>query len=372
MDPLHLVCAPQRAGHRLNEVATSEVWLDLSTAPDPLFFRPIARRLESLGLRIWVTAREFGETVEIARRCGFDVDVVGRHGGRSAVGKVAQITARSVELGHLARRHRPRLALSFNSYAQAIAARALGVPFMTVADYEYQPANHLAFRLARTVMVPSGFDAEMLRRQGASMERVVFFDGLKEDVTVEDFVPDEQFPARLESLGVGGNRIVATVRPGATSSAYHRFANDWFYDVTAHLASHPDVSVVALPRYASQADRIRALGQENIVIPPTVLDGLNLVYWSDMVVSGGGSMNREAVVLGTPAYTVFAGRMAGVDRELVRRGRMVEIRSPDDLARLAIARRSPRNFAPRSNQTVQEILDAVLRLAAPSPAGGNA
>lgn len=258
-----------------------------------------------------------------------------------------------------ARRRHPGLALSFNSYAQAVAARAIGVPFVTVADYEYQPANHLAFRVARTVIVPKGFDDVALRRQGARSGRVVYFDGLKEHVTLEDFTPDPGFPARLQALGVPAGAIVATMRPPATSSAYHRFSNEWFYDVVAFLASKPGVAAVVLPRYPAQEERIRQLGLDNVVIPSMVLDGLNLVYWSDLVVSGGGSMNREAVVLGTPAYTVFAGTMAGVDVELIRDGRMVELRGPADLHKLVVAKRGPRMLA-RDERPLTQILAAIL------------
>jgi predicted glycosyltransferase len=309
---------------------------------------------------VWTTVREYGETVAIAEASGFRPDVVGRHGGRSTSGKAWEIARRAAVLGARARRRHPELALSFNSYAQAVAARAIGVPFVTVADYEYQPANHLAFRLASRVIVPRGFDDAVLRRQGAAPGRVVHFDGLKEHVTLEDFTPDPAFPARLAGLGVPADAIVATMRPPATSSAYHRFSNDWFYEVLAFLGSKPGVMVVVLPRYPAQGERIRQLGIDNVVIPPAVLDGLNLVYWSDLVVSGGGSMNREAVVLGTPAYTVFAGKMAGVDAELIRDGRLVELRGPADLRRLVLAKRGPRTLE-RDARPLAQILEAVIQ-----------
>jgi hypothetical protein len=351
-------------------VAAIDVWIDFSTAPDPLFFRPIARRLRDLGYGVWSTAREYGETVPIARQSGFDADVVGEHGGGTMTGKAWQIGRRAVLLSALVRRRRPTLALSFNSYAQAIAARAARIPFVTVADYEYQPANHLAFRLARTVLVPKGFDPEALRRQGAGEDRVVFFDGLKEDVTLEGFAPDPGFPAQLAALGIAAGDVLVTMRPPATSSAYHRFSNDWFYDLLSFVAAQPAVSVVVLPRYPSQAERVRALRRENIVVPATVLDGLNLVFRSDLVISGGGSMNREAVVLGTPAYTVFAGRMAGVDTSLIAEGRMVELRGPDDLDRLKLVKKGTA-LPPARPNPAEQILAAVVQ-AAGSPAARGA
>ncbi|HEX3425556.1 MAG TPA: DUF354 domain-containing protein [Acidimicrobiales bacterium] len=243
-----------------------------------------------------------------------------RHGGRSTAAKAAAVAQRAGQLSRWARGRRPDLALSFNSYAQAVAARMTRIPFVTVADYEYQPANHLAFRLAQRVLVPEGFDARCLRRQGARPRRVVVFGGLKEDVSLVDFTPDPGFRARLEALGIPADRLLVTMRPPATSSLYHRFANDWFYDVLRQVAQHPGTVVVVLCRYPSQAEFVRSLQLPQVVVPEEVLDGLNLVYWSDLVISAGGSMNREAVALGTPAATVFAGKMAGVDRRLIAEG----------------------------------------------------
>jgi len=334
--------------------------VDLSTAPDPLFFRPLIRRFQEAGHTVWVTAREYGETVAIAEGCGFDVDVIGAHGGRSTAGKGWAIAERAMLLARRAHRRRPGLAVSFNSYAQALAARACGIPFVTVADYEYQPANHLAFRLARRVIVPEGFDPTMLRRQGAAPDRVVFFPGLKESVSLVDFVPDGAFRPSLAPLGIPESDAVAVMRPPATSSTYHRFGNEFFYDVLVGVAAQPDVSVLVLPRYPSQAERIDALGLDNVVVPPGVLDGLNLVYWADAVISAGGSMNREAVVLGTPAYTVFGGRMAGVDAALLRSGRMTELRSSADLERFVITRKVGFGFESVDDSVTREVVEAIL------------
>jgi predicted glycosyltransferase len=329
-----------------------------------LFFRPLVRRFREAGHDVWVTVRRYGETVAIAEACNFDLEVVGEHGGRSTVGKGLAIARRAVLLAARVRRRRPALAVSFNSYAQALAARACGVPFVTLADYEYQPANHLAFRLARTVIVPEGFDVVALRRQGAGGERVVFFQGLKESVSLVDFVPNPRFPSTLAALGIPDDDAVVVMRPPATSTAYHRFGNDFFYEVLAHIAALPNVTVVLLPRYPSQGERVRSLGLQNVVIPPGVVDGLNLVYWSDVVVSAGGSMNREAVVLGTPAYTVFGGRMAGVDTALLASGRMTELRSATDLEGLVIKKRRRNRFRPVPDSATHHVVAAILGSAA--------
>ena len=335
------------------------IWIDLSTAPDPLFFRPLIPRLAERGHEVWITARDYGETAAVAEQAGLSFELVGRHGGASLTGKTRAIFGRARHLGARAARRRPDAALSFNSYAQALAARRCAIPLVTVTDYEHQPANHLAFRLAHRIIVPEGFDPVMLRRQGAAPEKVVVFRGLKEDVTLADFQPDPHFGRRLQEIGVAPDAILVTMRPPATSSAYHRFANDFFYDVLADVAARPRVAVIVLPRYDEQADHVRGLALPSVIIPERLLDGLNLVAWSDAVISAGGSMNREAVALGTPAYTVFAGRMAGVDKRLMAAGLLMHVRGPEDVA--AITLRKKERQAHRVNlEPIGQVLEAVL------------
>jgi predicted glycosyltransferase len=339
------------------------VWVDLSTAPDPLFFRPVVRRIVQLGHRVWVTAREYGETSAIAASCGFEFELVGRHGGRSTAGKALAIGRRVVLLSRQARDQSLDLAVSFNSYAQAVSARVCRIPFVTLTDYEYQPANHLAFRLAQRVIVPEGFDRAKLERQGAPREGVVFFRGLKEDVTLADFHADPAFPGQLAALGVPKDNVLVTLRPPATSSLYHRFENDWFYEVLHHVVRGSGVTAMVLPRYPSQGERVRALGLDNVIIPEAVLDGLNLIYWSDLVISAGGSMNREAVALGTPAYTVFAGKMAGVDRRLIDQGVLGHLSSERDLPRLVVQKNERGQRREHRKSPVDRIVASILEVA---------
>jgi uncharacterized protein len=336
------------------------IWIDFSTAPDPLFFRPLIERFQKRGHTTWLTAREFSETTRIARACGLQFEVVGEHGGSTLTGKSIAILKRAANLARMARRERIDLALGFNSYAQAVAARIAGIPLATCMDYEYQPANHIAFRLAQRVIVPHGFDIPTLRRQGGKPEKVVFHEGLKEHVTLADFQPDQRFPQLMAELGIDQSDVLVTMRPPATQSSYHRFENALFDSVLQYLANQTGVKVLVLPRYASQADQYRELALKNLIVPEKVLDGLNLVYWSDLVVSAGGSMNREAVVLGTPAYTVFKGAMAGVDRNLIADGVLGIISEEEDIHKLPAPRKKDGGHGLAEPATVDQVVDAVL------------
>jgi len=337
-----------------------KIWFDFSTPPDPLFFRPIVHRVQSAGHSVWITARKFAETTAIAEQCGFTFQAVGEHGGRTVLGKGAAILLRAIRLANLARKQPIDLAVSFNSYAQGLAARFCGIPFVTCMDYEYQPANHLAFRLAQRIIVPRGFDLAALRKQGGRADKVVFFDGLKEHVTLADFQPDPAFPKVLAELGIEEDDILITMRTPGIWATYHRFENPLFDEAVTYLARLPKVKILLLPRYPFQADYYRGLHLNNLIVPPQVLDGLNLVYWSDMVISAGGSMNREAAVLGTPVWTIFAGKMAGVDQKMISDGIMKQINSPQDLQRVIPVKKSACPFRPVESEAVMQIVEAIL------------
>jgi predicted glycosyltransferase len=336
------------------------IWIDLWAAPDPLFFRPIIKRLHSQGHKTWITARIFGETTAIAKQCGFHFQVVGRHGGQTTLGKMAAILKGALQLTLMVRKENIDLAVSFNSYAQGLAARLCGIPYVTSMDYEFQPANHLAFRLAQKVIVPRGFDQRALRQQGATAKKVIFYDGLKENITLVDFNPDPAFPQILDGFDIALSDVLITMRPPATGAAYHRFENTFFEDALVYLAKRSDIKILLLPRSDSQARHFRALRLDNIVISPHVLDGLNLVYWSDMVISAGGSMNREAIVMGTPACTIFRGRMAGVDRKMIENGMLRNLESFEDLKQIIPIQKHRRQFEPICGTAIDQVIQGIL------------
>jgi len=339
------------------------IWIDLWAAPDPLFFRPIVQRLHMLGHSTWITAREFGETTAIAEQCGFLFSVVGRHGGRWIPGKIAANLSGAYRRAMITRKMNIDLAVSFNSYSQGLAAKLLRIPFVTCMDYEYQPANHLAFRLASRVVVPRGFDRRALRSQGGLPHKVVFFDGLKEHIAMVDFRPNTAYPRVLETLGISHDDILVTMRPPASGATYHQFENDLFGDAVEFLAQRQGVKVILLPRSKPQANWYLRVGSGNVIVPPAILDGPNLVYWSDLVVGGGGSMNREAAVLGTRAYTVFRGRMAGVDEILISKGELRVIDSREDLEQIRLVKRPRSVFRPTGNEALAQVMQAIISAA---------
>ena len=317
------------------------IWIDLANSPHVPFFRALAGEFRRAGHEVETTARDFAQTVELARRAGFAPAVVGGHGGRELAGKAGNLLGRAWGLARWARARSIGLAVGHNSYSQLVASRLLAVRSVTLMDYEYQPASHLAFRLASRVIVPAAFPDEALRRFGARPRKVRRYDGTKEDVYLADFAPDPAFAQTLRALGVAEGDTLVVARPPARDALYHRFDNELFDELIEHCASaRPGVRVLVLARTDGQRAELRARFQsEKFIWPREPVDGANLVAAADLVVSAGGTMNREAAALGVPAATVYAGRWAAVDEQLVREGRLRRIATREDVRALRVEKK---------------------------------
>lgn len=306
------------------------VWIDLENTPHIPFFRPIIRALEARGFRVVLTAREAFQTCEMATRFGLDYTRVGRHYGQNPFMKVAGLVTRALQLLPFALRERPVLALSHGSRAQIFISNVLRIPTVLIMDYEH--SRNPPMTRPRWEIVPEVITDAMLHTTDRTRARR--YAGIKEDVYVPDFTPD---PAIVDLLGLR-DRIVVTVRPPATEAHYHNpEAEQLFSAFMERAIANPEVKVVLLPRNPAQRQAIQRdaphwFRGDAVVIPKTVVDGLNLLWHSDLAVSGGGTMNREAAALGVPVYSIFRGKMGAVDRALVAQGRLTMIAAVDEVA----------------------------------------
>ncbi len=335
------------------------LWIDLANSPHVPFFRALIDRFAAQGHEIETTARDFAETVPMAQAAGFSAEVLGGHGGRQVSAKAGNLMSRAWALAGWARKRGFDLAISHNSYSQILAARVLRVRSVTLMDYEYQPANHLAFRLTSRIIVPASFPEKRLRRYGASVRKVRRYRGTKEDVYLADFQPDPSFDTRLCELGVSPDNVLVLMRPPAHDALYHRFQNSLFDSALAILRNHENVRVVLLPRNESQRSMYAAQAGVNLIIPSSPLDGPNLIAASDLVISAGGTINREAAALGVPVASIYAGRWAAVDEQLVQEGRLRRISNAADLQELPVQKRQALNPR-RSVEVIEEVVRLIL------------
>jgi predicted glycosyltransferase len=332
------------------------IWIDLANSPHVPFFRPLANEFRRRGHDVLVTARQFAETVPLAESAGFAPQVIGGHGGGKLSGKAGNLVGRGLELARWARGKQLDLAVGHNSYSQILAARALSLRSVTLMDYEHQPANHLAFRLASRVIVPRGFPENALTRFGVTATKVKKYDGIKEDVYLADFAADQNFEAELQSLGISAGNILVTARPPASEALYHRFENQLFDQLLDRVLQVPAAKLILLPRNESQR---QYYARDQIIIPAQPLDGSNLIARSDLVVSAGGTMNREAAALGVPAASIYEGEWAAIDQQLVTEGRLQRISTEKDLSNLRIEKK-PARAGRASTDVLQQVANLIL------------
>src|SRR5437667_9139919 len=191
------------------------IWIDLANSPHVPFFHALIPEFIARGHTIEISPRNFAQTVELATKAGMMAHVLGGHGGGSITGKAGNLIGRAGALRKWGRDRGFDLAVSHNSYAHIAAAAALGIKSVTLMDYEHQPANHLAFRLASRVIVPRAFPSAELKKYGASTRKVKRYEGTKEDVYLADFAPDPEFVETLQGFGIVSKDVLVVARPPA-------------------------------------------------------------------------------------------------------------------------------------------------------------
>jgi predicted glycosyltransferase len=307
------------------------VWLDISNSPQVAFFRPLVRLLESRGHVVAISTRDYAQTIELLELHSLPHDVIGPgHGGAGRAGKARAMAGRVRALRAYAKGRGFDVAISHASHELPLVARSLGIPSAYAFDYELARVQHgLGCRAARRVVVPDAIPQDRLDRLGASAAKVRAYPGLKEEYYLHGFEPDA---AALDALGLDRGRVLVVVRTPPEVSLYHRHGNPLFSEVLERLGRDPEVQAVVLPRTGAQAEAIQSLGLPSLVLPQHAVDAQSLVAHCDLVVSAGGTMNREAVALGVPVYTTFAGEIGAVDEALIRDGRLRTLVNADDLA----------------------------------------
>lgn len=316
------------------------IWIDISNTPHVLFFEPIIRELERLGHRVAVTSRRFANTVALAQTRGLRARRIGagHDASRNALLKQARHVERTARLMAFARQGFD-VAASHLSFTQAAAARRLGIPTFGTMDYEHTTAE--SFRHARCLMVPAVLSPAATARFGVPAEIIRRYDGLKEDVYLANFQPT---PGVRERLGVGARQVLVTFRPIADHARYNDDRGQPLQErLLRALAAERDVCVLILPRTAAQASAFAPLARElpAVRVLRDAVDGPSLICASDLVVCGGGTMLREAAVLGVPAVSVFAGPLGEIDQWLANQDRALLVRSDDDVRRIRLERRRP-------------------------------
>lgn len=367
MTDLH--CDPdQVCGGSAKELAPARlktVWIDLDNSPHVPFFAPIIKELRRRGYSVLVTARDCFQVCQLASLLGVEYKRIGRHYGEYKILKVAGLCVRTLELVPTVLWEKPDLALSHGSRAQLLLCAALRIPSIVMIDYEFVAG--LTLMRPSWIMIPEAIPATAIH---FDHKRILKYPGIKEDVYASRLAPNPNI--RID-LGLSAHDLVVTIRPPANEAHYHNPESDVLFDAVIDLLhKKADVKMVLLPRNARQEASIREswpnlLAAGKIIVPPHAVDGLNLIWYSDLVISGGGTMNREAAALGVPVYSIFRGKIGAVDRYLADTGRLVLVERVEDVCHKIVVHRRSRaaEHEGRNNRTLTTIVDSVESIVAP-------
>jgi predicted glycosyltransferase len=364
--------APERevqGGRRPGQERRSDrkVWIDLENSPHIPFFEPIIKELERRGCEVVLTARDCFQVCELADMAGLKYRKIGHHYGKHRIAKVVGLGIRVLQMAPFVLREKPAISVSHGSRTSFVLSAILGIPSITIADYEY--ADHrlttwLGSVQKKWVMTPEVIPSDIFEKNGMPKDHVLHYPGIKEDVYTPFFHPD---PSLKDTLGLQATDVVVTIRPPATEAHYHNPESEkLLLAVFKLLGTHPEVKTILLPRTPRQEAELRQaipdlFAAERIVVPKHAVNGLDLIWYSDVVISGGGTMNREAAALGIPVYSLFRGTMGAVDKHLAETGRLVLLESERDVReKLRLVPRSKTvAFRPRQRATLEAVVNHI-------------
>ncbi|HEY7934799.1 MAG TPA: DUF354 domain-containing protein [Solirubrobacteraceae bacterium] len=336
------------------------VWIDLTNSPHVLVMRPIIELLRAQGHEVEVTARDFAQTIDLLERFEIHHHAIGRHRGGRLAAKAGGLVRRSGALIRFAHGRTARfdVALGHGSNDVTVAAAGLRIPCSTMFDYEFATVqHHINCRLADAVVVPDAIEPERLARYGAT-GKIRTYQGLKEEYYLADFEPQE---AVLQELGLDSQRPIVVVRTPPEVSLYHRFENDLFTQVLERLrngVSELGIQPVLLARTEHQRAQLRNI--DEFIVPERAIDAQSLIAHARLVISAGGTMNREAVALGTPVLSTFAGHLGALDERLISEGRLGRLEHASEVDRLLERASHPPAAADRTRRDPQVLLDLLL------------
>jgi predicted glycosyltransferase len=306
-----------------------KIWIDLDNSPHVLFFKPIIDELDKRGFEVTLTARDAYQVCELADKYGLHYKKIGHHYGKNKIMKILGTFIRSGQMARFVLREKPHIALSHGSRSQLILASVLGVLSIMLSDYEH--AKTIRLFPPTWIMVPEMIPDHSIN---FSKSKIYKYPGIKEDVYIPSFRPDSGI---MDELGIDDRNIIVLFRPPATEAHYHNPESEILFKIAIeYLAKFPDTRIVLLPRNHRQKLDVQnrwpnLISERKLIIPDHVVNGPNLIWHSDFVISGGGTMNREAAALRVPVYSIFRGKIGAVDQYLVRIDRLTLLQKEDDI-----------------------------------------
>ncbi len=337
------------------------VWIDLENTPHVPFFLPIIRELEAKGFEVILTARDFAQTQELVEQAVLNAKVVGGEYGGSTVRKTVGILTRAIALAWYLQGKHIALAVGHGSRGLLLASKLLRIPSLTLYDYEGASVR-LFNRLSTFVMTPEVIPFSKLEQLGLARSKYLTYPGLKEETYLSSFTPDNSL---VDQLGLATTKVIVTIRPPSATAHYRSDESSrLFAKIMKDLSTRDNAQIVLIPR--NKQERRELISEwdsaPNVIIPTHAVNGMNLLYHSDLVIGGGGTMNREAAVLGVPVISIFKGPEGAVDRWLIEQGKMIAIDNAEEI--IPLLRKRDRTELQTTNVVREAIVNAILNIIA--------
>lgn len=349
---------------------TGAIWIDVDNSPHVPLFVPIVKRCQQMGRPVVLTARNHAQTVELLHNAGLSgaFEVIGEHGGKSKVKKILGLLQRAAALAAYVEAQQKRglrisVALSHGSRTMVLAAKRLRIPVITMYDYEYTE-TFIFNTLSDRVLIPHRIPDVTLDKIGLKAHKRLKYEGFKEELYLNYYEPDAAFWQKVESensITIDQSKVIVTLRPPASSANYHNEQSDkLLFALLKKLLSRADVFTVILPRTHDQQAEIEhviqsaGLDRTRALIPKRAVNGLDLAHYSDLLISGGGTMNREAALLGVPVYSIFAGKQGALDADMEAHGMIRFIRAISDIEKIELCKRTPASSPYRITTKVED------------------
>lgn len=341
------------------------IWIDLDNSPHVPLFAPIIKHYRERGVEVILTARDHAQTIELLDLHGFSgtYTVIGRHHGKNKLKKLLGLFSRAIDFAFLRKQRDISVAISHGSRSMIFAAIGLGIPVITMYDYEFTETR-IFNRLSDKVLVPEAIPDSVLDEIKLPEKKRVKYPGIKEELYVSKFQPTQNFRDSLfTKYGISDDKVLVVLRPPATTANYHNERSEVLLtEIIKLLLTSSETFTLIVPRTHEQAAEI----SETIASKPDftalyaildeAVDGLDLIYAADLVISGGGTMNREAALLGVPVYSIFAGRQGALDQQMESEGLITFIREASDLAKIKLVRRFRYNVVPALTRRVEKFV----------------
>jgi uncharacterized protein len=341
------------------------IWFDLDNSPHVPIFRLILQELQKKDQKFIITARDFAQTIGLLNFWGIDHIAVGRHGGKNKLNKVINLFHRSKQLRDIVKSKNITLAVSHGSRTQVLTSFSMGIDSIVMLDYEYTESR-IFNTCATYLLIPSLIPDQRLREAGFNMKKVIRYHGFKEELYLNDFIPN---PGFRKTLGISDESILVTLRPPSTVGNYHDNRSEtYFKECIKYFSNKKNVICLIINRLTDDKNLLlsQSENKSNIKFLDKAVDGLQLIWNSDIVVSGGGTMNRESALLNVPTYSIFTGRRPYLDEYLQERKKLTFINKIEDIENIPVKKRNISvNEISFGNKVVDEVAGLIMEKTTP-------